>query len=215
MDTTVKKRKSAVVLACILLLACLAFFVTYGLFVYGATMGDAVTPAQVVYTFYAYGGFTVICLAAVAVIALSKANKKAVYIRIFLWGIILLAYHFGAQFFANIFNFALMTFQQGLIYVSEYIPSLCLVATLIAVLCQWNAEDKKLARAISWVGLLASAFLSGWFIYYKLTSLAFTDAAIVYEALFGIAHAVVIPLAIGFLFNALRNEELFKRTFLK
>ena len=105
MDTTVKKRKSAVVLACILLLACLAFFVTYGLFVYGATMGDAVTPAQVVYTFYAYGGFTVICLAAVAVIALSKANKKAVYIRIFLWGIILLAYHFGAQFFREYIQF--------------------------------------------------------------------------------------------------------------
>lgn len=215
MDTTTKKQKPGIVLAVLLLLACAFFFITYGLYVGEATRGEEVSTGQVIYTLYAYGGFGVICLAGIAVAALSNVKKKAVVSRVFMWGTILLAYHFATQFFANAFNLAVMTFQKGLIYSSEYIPSLLLVAALIAVLCQWNAENRKAAAMISWISLLVSAFLAGWFIYHKLTSMISLDAVIVYDALFGVAHAVVTPVAIGFLFQATRKNEAFRQSFIK
>lgn len=215
METILKKPKSAIVMSCLLLLFCAFFFVTYGLFVYEATLGEAITLGQIVYNLYAYGGFMVICLAGLAVSALARGARKTVVSRVFAWGTILLAYHFASQFFANAFNLAVMDFQTGLVYSAEYLPCLILVAVLIAVISQWGAAGKKAANTVAWIGLLVSAFLSGWLIYHKLTSMISMDPVVIYDALFTVAHALVVPFAIGFLFNATRKQELFEGTFLR
>lgn len=199
----------------LLVVFCIFFFLTYGLFVYQATRAEGASFAQILYNLYAYGGFFVICLAGMAVSVLLPTAKKAVIARVFMWGTILLSYHFASQFFANAFNLAVMNFQQALIYSSEYLPCLILVGTLIALLSQWGTERKKVTNTIAWVGLLISAFLSGWLIYHKLTSLISLDAVVVCDALFSLAHALVVPFAIAFLFNATRNNEIFEQTFLR
>lgn len=199
----------------LLLMCCVFFFLSYGLFVYEATRTEGASIAQILYNLYAYGGFFVICLAGMAVSVLLPTAKKAVIARVFMWGTILLAYHFASQFFANAFNLAVMSFQQALIYSSEYLPCMILVGTLIALLSQWGAEGKKVTNTIAWIGLLVSAFLSGWLIYHKLTSLISLDAVVVCDALFSVAHALVVPVAIAFLFHVTRNNEVFEQTFVR
>ncbi|MEG0594786.1 MAG: hypothetical protein RR514_06180, partial [Christensenella sp.] len=214
MDAAMKRQKSAVVMPCLLLVFCAFFFVTYGLYVYAATIGEGVTVGQIIYNLYAYGGFMVICLAGMALTALIAKGKKASASKVFIWGAILLAYHFASQFFANVFNLAVMDFAGGLVYSADYLPCLILVAVLIALLTQWNAH-KKITNYIAWIGLLVSAFLSGWLIYHKLTSMISMDVVVIYDALFSIAHALVVPFAVAFLWNATRKPELFEQTFVK
>lgn len=196
---------------CLLLLFCAFFFTAYGMYVYEATLSKGVTLGQVIYNLYAYGGFMVICLTGLAVTSLVGGKKKTVVSRVFIWGTILLAYHFASQFFANAFNLALMNFQQALVYSSEYLPCLALVVALIVLITQWGNERKKAANTAAWIGLLISAFLSGWLIYHKLTSMISMDTVVIYDMLFGVAHALVVPVAIAFLFNATRKQELFEQ----
>lgn len=211
METIEKRRRSVYVLAIVLLGACILFFVSYGLFVNSsAAMTDAeIGAGHVVFSLYAYCGFTVISLAALAVVSMTRVKAKPVLSRVFIWITILLAYHFASAFFANIFNLTLLGFRQALIYSAEYLPCLLLAIALISVICQWDSEDKKISHAVSWVCFIVSAFLSGWFIFYKLTSRVSDDDIIIHDALFGIAHAIVIPAALAFVFNLCRKKELF------
>ena len=213
MTAATGKQRSPLVLALVVIAACAFFFVMYGLYVYEATKGGSVTVGQVIYNLYAYGGFSVICMAGLAVTALVPLPQKAVWSRIFIWGIILLGYHFATQFFANAFNMALMTFQTGLIFASEYIPFLLLTGVLIALLCQWNTQKKTAVNTLAWVGLLVSSFCSGWFIYHTLTSMISMDAIVLCDVLLGVSQALLCSAVIAFVFCATRSAAAFAQSF--
>ena len=215
MEKTVCKYRSLYILALILLASCILFFVSYGLFVNSSAQlsENEIGVGHVIYSLYAYGGFIVICLVAIAVISFLRGKYKSVVSRVFIWAALLLSYHYASAFFANAFNLALLGFRQGLIYSAEYLPSLLLTIVLIAVICQWNSENKKAAYMISWACLIISGFLSGWFIFYKITGRVSDDSIIIHDMFFGIMQAVVIPVAIAFVFNCCRKKELFDRAF--
>ncbi len=192
--------------AAVLLVICAAYFVLFGLYVGEATAGEPVTPDRMVYSLYAYGGLAIACIAGMAATVLMRSS---VWFRVFVWGAILLCYHFASQLFANLHNLSVLGFYQGMLYAAEFIPSMALVAALIALICQWNAQSKAATKNIAWIGFLCSAFLSGWLIYHRITTRELDDPVVLYDMGMAIMQALVAPLALLLIF--LQSRKVFFR----
>lgn len=209
------KRGLSAALALLLLCACVLFTVFFLLFADASNADGSVTPDRVLYTLYADDGFAVLALAALSVVSLLHFAKKSIAARVIFWVALLLAFRYAAQFFGNLYNLEHLSFQQGLVYAGETLPGLLLALGMIATLCEWDRGNKKTALAVCWVCFLVCAFLSCFFARYKLTAYPLDEPLLRYDALFGLMHAIIMPVALLFLCASLQNAERFKLTFIE
>jgi len=191
------------------------FVVVFGLFINAPGYSSVgIDFDQVMYNFYYYGGVPLAIFACVVIFTFIGGKPASILSQYFLWAVMLFAFNFSTIFFSNVFNLRMMTFLQGFTWLSDYLPSLILCAILVALLSGWGRENKKIANAIAWVGLLFSAFMAGYIIFYISGAMDITMTASRYSGGFQITHAVILPVCIAWFFCITRSGDVFADTFL-
>jgi len=188
--------------------------IVFGLFINAPGYSSVgIDFGQALYNFYYYGGIPLAGFACVVVFTFIGGKAASVLSQYFFWGVMLFAFNYSSLFFANAFNLSMMTFLQGFTWLSDYLPSLVLCATLVAMLSCWGRENKKIVNAIAWIGTLFSAFMAGYVIFYIAGVIDVTLAASRSSGIFQIVHAVIVPVCIAWCFCLTRNSEIFAQTF--
>jgi len=188
--------------------------VVFGLFV--TTALSAAAPVgfpQALYNFYFYGGVPLLGLACVVVFTFVGGKAASLVSQYFLWGTMLFAFNYAAQILVNIYSLRVMSFMPGLIWLSDYLPSIILCAVLVALLSGWWKADKKVVHAMAWAGVLFSAFMAAYVIYYISGVSDFSETAALYSGGFKVVHAVAVPIGITWLFGVTRSGEVFAEVF--
>ncbi|MDR1795964.1 MAG: hypothetical protein LBR44_00740 [Clostridiales Family XIII bacterium] len=189
----------------------------FGVFVKAATVAPQLTVDQVAYNFYYYGGLPLALVACVVLFSFFAGARRPALMQYFLWAALLFSFNYATMFIANLFNLRSMTFLQGFTWLSDYLPSMILCVLLVALLSQWGkgAGALRAVHVIAWVGLLFSAFMACYVVYYLATSADFSQAKALYSGLFQIAHAALLPVAIAWLFAATRSPEVYAWVFFR
>jgi len=202
-----------------LFLALFAWYcVIFALFVKEATIGAQLSVDQVAYNFYYYGGIPLALIACALLLSFAAGRLRSALVQYCLWAALLFGFDYATAFIPNLYNLRAMTFLQGFTWLSDYLPGMILCALLVALLSQWKRLAKasgtlRVVHMIAWVGLLFSAFMACYVIYYLATSADFSQTKALYSGLFQITHAVILPVAIAWFFAATRSQEVLAGVF--
>ncbi len=161
MEQTMNKKTSKapfLVLTIATLAVCIVFFI--GLGGYIATAATAgITFDQFLNVLYASGGMVVICITALMIVLLVLKTKREVWAKVFVWGALLLSMLASAGFYGNLSQLTMVDFTQGLGFVSRYAPYIALSVASVALIVQWDNNNRKATNLVSLVCWMVSAVM--------------------------------------------------------
>lgn len=162
MEQTIEKKTSKVpfaIIAIITLIFSVGYFVGLGSFI-AAAAPTGISLAQFIEVLYMNGGIIIACVIALIVIMIMLRNKREIWAKVLIWGILLLCVLASANFFGNLTQIAAASFTQGLAFVARYAPYLAVTVASVAMIAQWDNGEHKAANMVSFVCMLIAAVMA-------------------------------------------------------
>lgn len=161
MEKVIEKRTSKVpfyIIAIITLLSCVGYFIGLGGYI-SIAAPTGIAFDQFLSVLYASGGMVVACTAALLVILLVLKNKREMWAKILIWGILILSVLASASFYGSLTQLSGATFDQALAFVARFVPYIALSVASVAMIAQWDSSEHKATNLISFVCMLVSAVM--------------------------------------------------------
>ncbi len=124
-------------------------------------------------SFYQNNGFTVGIFFVLLIGFFAVKTRREVFSKVCFWGVMLLALVYASEFFKMLYYFPSMNFTGAFDIVSIYAPSVCAVASITALIAQWDATDKKRLNAVAAVCAIIAIFMA---VYYSARMLVFDES---------------------------------------
>lgn len=203
MEQALKQKTSKVpfyIIAIITLVFCAGYFVGLGGYISTAAP-TGVDFSQFLNLLYVSNGLIVCCAVALMVVLFVLKNKRELWAKILIWGILILSVLACANFYGNLMQLSATTFTQGLSFVARYAPYAALSVASVAMIAQWDSGEHKAANMVSFVCMLVAAVMVIFGVKDILetvqSSLNLTgtiDAAYMYQYVMLIALAIILVL---------------------
>lgn len=115
--------------------------------------------------FFQTNGFLGLFFVVWLIVTLILKKGGIIASKIALWGLLIFAVLAASSFVANLYYLPQVASNAILAFFATYVPILCVIVNLIAVLSDWNTQDKKLVNKVIMISTLISVF---WTVYYCL-----------------------------------------------
>lgn len=113
--------------------------------------------------FFQTNGFIGLFFLIWLVVTIVLKRGGAIGAKIALWGLLIFSILSASSFVANLYYLPQVTSDAVLAFFATYIPVLCAIINLIAVLSNWNTHEKTTVNRVIMVSALISVF---WTVYY-------------------------------------------------
>ncbi len=161
MEQTIEKKTNKVpfaIIAIITLIFSAGYFVGLGGYI-SIAAPTGIDIVQFLNVLYASGGMIVACVVVLMVLMFVLKNKRELWTKILIWGILLLSVLASANFFGNLTQLAAANFTQGLAFVARYAPYMAVSVASVAMIAQWDNGEHKAANMVSFVCMLVAAVM--------------------------------------------------------
>jgi len=125
--------------------------------------GLAVPFGDALQFFYQNNGFSFAFYFLLIIGVMAISRRREVFAKVCFWGILIFSLLYASAFVANLYYLPQVQFTVGFEFFATYVPVLCLVIALVAILSQWEAPDKQKVNLIALVTSMISIFMTAFY----------------------------------------------------
>lgn len=173
---------------------------------YATTAGVSMGVTEFMSNLYSVGGLSLVAMILFILGIVFAKERRELMSKIWMWGVLLLSVMYITAFFAYILQGA-----YAIELFTDYIPWIALVVASVAVLANWDNNNKKVLNTVLWVCFAVAAVFTVIFFAVNLMSLMTTESLAIYRLVVVLSKSAAVMIFILLLVLITRSKRTFDK----